>query len=92
MDMETYMTSAICTEHTEVLVFERKHYERLFVKKHQRTIDVMRRRLEVKLNTRTSVLKVLVPLRTGQRFRNLSLPRRQCEVGKLFLLRNSRFG
>ncbi|KAH3796563.1 hypothetical protein DPMN_150132 [Dreissena polymorpha] len=60
MDMETYMTSAICTERTEVLVLEMKHYERLFVKKHQRTIDVMRRRIEVKLNTRTSVLKVLV--------------------------------
>ncbi|XP_052224591.1 uncharacterized protein LOC127840150 [Dreissena polymorpha] len=57
MDMETYMTSAICTERTEVLVLEMKHYERLFVKKHQRTIDVMRRRIEVKLNTRTSVLK-----------------------------------
>ncbi|KAH3796659.1 hypothetical protein DPMN_150228 [Dreissena polymorpha] len=57
--METYMTSAVCTERTEVLVLETKHYERLFVKKHQRTIDAMRMRLEVKLNTRTSVLKVL---------------------------------
>ena len=57
MDMDTYMTTAICTEKTDVLVLEMKHYERLFVKKHQRTIDVMRRRLEVKLNTRTSVLK-----------------------------------
>ncbi|KAH3792459.1 hypothetical protein DPMN_145956 [Dreissena polymorpha] len=44
MNMETYMTSAICTERTEVLVLEMKNYERLFVKKHQRIIDVMRRR------------------------------------------------
>ncbi|KAH3792481.1 hypothetical protein DPMN_145978 [Dreissena polymorpha] len=44
MDMETYMTSAICTERTEVSVLAMKNYERLFVKKHQRTIDVMRRR------------------------------------------------
>lgn len=57
MDMDTYMTTAVCTEKTDVLVLEMKHYERLFVKKHQRTIDAMRRRLEVKLNTRTSVLK-----------------------------------
>lgn len=57
MDMDTYMTTAVCSEKTEVLVLEMKHYERLFVKKHQRTIDTMRRRLEVKLNTRTSVLK-----------------------------------
>ncbi|XP_052806852.1 uncharacterized protein LOC128236072 [Mya arenaria] len=57
MDMDTYMTTAVCTEKTEVIVLEMKHYERLFVKKHQRTIDAMRRRLEVKLNTKTSVLK-----------------------------------
>ncbi|KAL4219080.1 hypothetical protein ACF0H5_021663 [Mactra antiquata] len=57
MDMDTYMTTAVCTEKTEVLVLEMKHYERLFVKKHQRTIDSMRRNLEKKLVTRTSVLK-----------------------------------
>lgn len=57
MDMDTYMSTAVCTERTEVLVLEMKHYERLFVKKHQRTIDVMRRNLEKKLATRTSVLK-----------------------------------
>lgn len=57
MDMETYMTTAVCTEKTEVLVLEMKHYERLFVKKHQRTIDTMRRNMERKLSTRTSVLK-----------------------------------
>lgn len=49
MDMETHMTTAVCTERTEVLVLEMKHYERLFVKKHQRTIDAMRRRLEYKV-------------------------------------------
>ena len=34
-----------------------KHYERLFVKRHQRTIDSLRRSWEVKLNTRSSILK-----------------------------------
>lgn len=64
MEMDTYMTTAVCTERTEVLVLEMRHYERLFVKKHQRTIDTMRRNLEKKLVTRTSVLKEydVVPL------------------------------
>lgn len=46
----------MCAEQTEVLVLEMKHYERLFVKRHQRTIEQMRHNLEHKLNTRTSVL------------------------------------
>ena len=33
-----------------------KHYERLFVKRHQKTIDAMRHNLEQKLNSRVSVL------------------------------------
>lgn len=54
--MDTYIQTAVCAEKTEVLVLEMKHFERLFVKRHQRTIESMRHNLEHKLNTRTSVL------------------------------------
>ena len=56
LDMNTYMQSVVCTEKVEVLVLEMKHYERLFVRRHPRTIDAMRRMLEVKLETRRSLL------------------------------------
>ena len=54
--MDTYIQSAVCAEQTDVLVLEMKHYERLFVKRHQKTIETMRHNLEQKLNSRTSVL------------------------------------
>ena len=50
------MQTAVCVERTEVLVLEMKHYERLFVKRHQRTIEQMRHNLELKLSATTSVL------------------------------------
>ncbi|XP_061184603.1 uncharacterized protein LOC133192625 [Saccostrea echinata] len=56
LGMDTYMQTAVCTEKVEVLVLEMKHYERLFVKRHPRTIDDMRRILEVKLETRMKLL------------------------------------
>ena len=56
LDMDTYIQTAVCAEQTEVLVLEMKHYERLFVKRHQKTIETMRHSLEHKLNSRTSVL------------------------------------
>ncbi|KAK3087967.1 hypothetical protein FSP39_012913 [Pinctada imbricata] len=56
LDMKTYMQTAVCTERVEVLVLELKHYERLFVRRHPRTIDAMRRMLKVKLDTRRNLL------------------------------------
>ncbi|KAJ8300802.1 hypothetical protein KUTeg_022321 [Tegillarca granosa] len=56
LDIDTYMQTAVCTEKTEVLVLEMKHYERLFVKRHPRTIEAMRELLKVKLDTRRSLL------------------------------------
>ena len=56
LDMGTYMQTAVCAEKTEVLVLEMKHYERLFVRRHQKSIDEMRHNLELKLNTKASVL------------------------------------
>ncbi|XP_064616273.1 uncharacterized protein LOC135480373 [Liolophura sinensis] len=55
MEMNTYLQSAICSEKTEVLVLEMKHYERLFVKRHPKTIDAMRRILEVKMAARLAL-------------------------------------
>jgi hypothetical protein len=56
LDLDTYVQTSLCTEKTDVLVLEMKHYERLFVKKHQRTIDSMRQMLEVKIDTRIALL------------------------------------
>lgn len=56
LGMDTYMQTAVCTEKVDVLVLEMKHYERLFVKRHQRTIEDMRKILEVKLETRMKLL------------------------------------
>ncbi|XP_071096845.1 uncharacterized protein [Haliotis cracherodii] len=56
LDLKTYMHTAVCKERTEVLVLEMKHYERLFVRRHQRTIESMRDELAVKLETRISLL------------------------------------
>ncbi|XP_050405936.1 uncharacterized protein LOC126821529 [Patella vulgata] len=57
MELDTYMQTAVCKEKTEVLVLELKHYERLFSKKHPKTIDRMTNQLAVKLKTRISLLK-----------------------------------
>ncbi|XP_059149920.1 uncharacterized protein LOC131936840 isoform X2 [Physella acuta] len=56
MDLHTYMQTAICKESTEVLVLEHKHYERLFTRRHPRTIDLMRDETGVKLASRLSML------------------------------------
>lgn len=56
MDLRTYMQTAVCKEPTEVLVLEKKHYERLFERRHPRTIDAMRQQIGVKLLTRKSLL------------------------------------
>ncbi|KAK7478473.1 hypothetical protein BaRGS_00030319, partial [Batillaria attramentaria] len=56
MELDTYLQTAVCKEQTEVLVLEKKHYERLFLKRHPRTIDAMQRQIGVKLRTRQSLL------------------------------------
>ena len=54
LEMETYMQTAICTQRTEVLLLEMKHFERLLVKRNPRTIDNMKGGLELKLTSRIS--------------------------------------
>lgn len=56
MELATYLQTAVCKEHTEVLVLEKKHYERLFVRRHPRTIDAMRQQIGVRLMARKSLL------------------------------------
>jgi len=52
MGLNTYMQTATCTQRTEVLVLELKHYERLLVKRNRRTIDGMKDDLELRLHSR----------------------------------------
>ena len=47
LDLDTYMQTVICTQKTDVLVLEMKHYERLLAKRNPRTIDKMMENLEV---------------------------------------------
>ena len=54
MELETYMQTAICTQKTEVLILEMKHYERLLVKRNPRTIENMKDELDLRLQTRIS--------------------------------------
>ena len=52
LDLDTYMQTAICTQRTEILVLEMKHYERLLVKRNPRTIEFMKEDLELRLKSR----------------------------------------
>ncbi|KAK2173403.1 hypothetical protein NP493_877g00021 [Ridgeia piscesae] len=63
LDLDTYMQTVICTQKTDVLVLEMKHYERLLAKRNPRTIDKMMENLEVKLDSRlTKHLEQSLPL------------------------------
>jgi hypothetical protein len=63
LDLETYMQSAVCTQKTEVLVLELKHYERLLVKRNPRTIESMKENLELRIQSRMSKhLEKSIPL------------------------------
>ncbi|KAL5011627.1 hypothetical protein ScPMuIL_010178 [Solemya velum] len=52
MDLDSNIHTAVCIESTDVLVLERKHYDRLLVKRHPKSIESMRKILETKMNTR----------------------------------------
>ncbi|BFZ20290.1 hypothetical protein BsWGS_23329 [Bradybaena similaris] len=56
MDLATYMQTAVCKETTTVLVLESKHYERLFIRRHPKTIESMRNEIGVKLASRMAML------------------------------------
>ena len=48
------MQTAKCTQRTEVLVLEMKHYERLLAKRNPRTVDTMKSCLDLRLKSRMS--------------------------------------
>lgn len=52
MDMDTSLQTAKCTQKTEVLVLEMKHYERLLVKRNPKTIKTMKKCLDLRLKSR----------------------------------------
>lgn len=63
LELPTYMQTAICTQRCEILVLELKHFERLFVKRHQRTVEMMKDNLVLRLQSRLSPrLQQSVPL------------------------------
>lgn len=52
MGLDTYCQTATATQRTDVLVLERKHYDRLMVKRNPNTVDMMRQSLELRLRLR----------------------------------------
>ena len=63
MELSSYMQTAVCTQRSEILVLELKHFERLFVKRHPRTVDMMKDNLILRLQSRiTPRLQQTVPL------------------------------
>ena len=52
MDLETNMQTAICTQKTELLILEMKHYERLLAKRNPKTLEMMREGLDLRLHSR----------------------------------------
>ncbi|XP_074650320.1 uncharacterized protein LOC141905375 [Tubulanus polymorphus] len=62
LDMDTYIQSAVCTQRTEVLVLEMKHYERLLVKRNPHAIELMKNCLHFKLKHRFAAFMCKIPL------------------------------
>lgn len=54
MELRTYLQTAVCTQKTEVLLLELRHFERLFLRRHPRTVDMMKEDLTVRLGCRMS--------------------------------------
>ena len=52
MGLSTYIQTSKCTQTSEVLVLSMKHYERLLVRRNARTIDSLRRELELRIRSR----------------------------------------
>ncbi len=54
LDLNYYAQTAMCTQKTEILVLEMKHYERLLLKRNPKTVENLKSSLELKLKSRTS--------------------------------------
>lgn len=54
MELTTYLQTSTCTQRTEVLVLETRHFERLFTRRHPRTVDRMKEDLMTRLQFRLS--------------------------------------
>jgi hypothetical protein len=51
-NLDTYCQTAIATQRTDVLVLERKHYDRLILRRNPNTMHLMRQSLELRLRQR----------------------------------------
>ena len=54
MDLPTYLQTSVSTQRCEFLLLDTKCFERLFVKRHPRTVDLMKESLPVRLGCRFS--------------------------------------
>ena len=54
LNLDTYCQTALCTQKTDVLILERKHFDRLIAKRNPYTMDAMRENLELRLRLRMS--------------------------------------
>ena len=57
-ELPTYIQTIVSTQRTEVLVLEMKHFERLLLRRHPKSIEAMKSNLEIKLKTRHSQLLI----------------------------------
>ncbi|GAB1598579.1 uncharacterized protein LOC115231060 [Argonauta hians] len=57
LKLDTSLQTVITSEITELIVLEIKHFERLFVRHHIKTVDCMTKQLEVKLYSRQTHLR-----------------------------------
>lgn len=56
MELRTYMQSVVCAQVTRVFRLESKNYDRLFVRRNPRTVDLIKQGAEIKLHSRVSRL------------------------------------
>lgn len=63
MDLKTYLQNAVCSQRTEILQLEIRHFDRLVQRRHQRTLDMMKEDLVMRLGCRLSTrLTSVIPL------------------------------
>ncbi|XP_013411811.1 uncharacterized protein LOC106174696 [Lingula anatina] len=62
LEYETFLQTAKCTQKTEILTLDMRHWDRLFVKRQPKTIEKMRQGLELRIQCRiTDVVEKHIP-------------------------------
>ena len=60
MDLNTYMQTIVCTQKTEVLTLELKHYDRLLAKRNPKTVNLLKEHLEVNIISDAYIYNVYI--------------------------------